>query len=133
MNLPISMAALHVEFRKPGVVNQNGITGLRRQKKSPATRRGLRSTRLGYLLFTRPRRLKRPGHQDMGIFMALLRIVREILGNNGGPLRVNHILGIVDAPTLVLGIRTSNAVIRFSKSVSIEIRVDDPAEVAKTP
>ncbi len=40
LNLPISMEALHVEFRKPGVVNQDGITGLRHQKKSPAAEDG---------------------------------------------------------------------------------------------
>jgi hypothetical protein len=40
LNPPISMAVLHVEYREPGVVNQNGITGLRRQKKSPDRSRG---------------------------------------------------------------------------------------------
>ncbi len=51
------------------------------------------------------------------------RLVRERTAH------INRIKGLLFAQ----GIRTSNAVIRFSKSVSIEIRVDDPAEVAKTP
>ncbi len=41
MNLPISMAVLHIEYRKPGIVNQNDITGhdapgVRRSKRNDA-------------------------------------------------------------------------------------------------